>query len=260
MRFKVTLNIDKQAFGNSIPINYQYEQSAVIYKILSQASTNYATWLHDNGFTVEDKQFKLFTYSRFYIPRYTIDKENALLIINSDTIEWSVSFLPEESTEKFIQGVFMNQTFQLGNKKNKIQCGVKSIEVLPTPPFEDEMTFETLSPICIALRRDEDGRTDYLSPEDPRAKESILHSLLNRYEAFHGKPYSNKIDFDFKVLNKPKPVLITFKAGTLEESKVKGYMCRFDIRLNQKLMKIMYESGIGMKGSQGWGMVKVCSR
>jgi CRISPR-associated endoribonuclease Cas6 len=34
MRFKLTLTVRKQTFGNVLPINYQYEQSAVIYRIL----------------------------------------------------------------------------------------------------------------------------------------------------------------------------------------------------------------------------------
>ena len=35
MRFKLILEVNKKAYGNIIPINYQYEQSAAIYKILS---------------------------------------------------------------------------------------------------------------------------------------------------------------------------------------------------------------------------------
>ena len=40
MRFKLILEINKRAFGNKLPINYQYEQSAAIYKILSGADAN----------------------------------------------------------------------------------------------------------------------------------------------------------------------------------------------------------------------------
>ena len=36
MRFKLTLEVNKKAFGNRLPINYQYEQSCVIYKILAR--------------------------------------------------------------------------------------------------------------------------------------------------------------------------------------------------------------------------------
>jgi len=255
MRFKITLGIDKKKYGNALPMNHQYELSAVLYKIISQANEAYSTWLHNNGFTVDHKQFKLFTYSRLTLPSYRIDKSRGLFLINSETIEWYVSFLPEESTEKFVQGIFMNQSFQLGNNKHKIECHVQTIEAVGSPQFENEMTFETLSPICIALRNDK-GKTDYLSPEAPRSKESILFSLLNKYKAFHGKTYTGDAPFDFQVLTPPRSTLITFKAGTPDESRVRGYMCQFKMKTSAELMKIMYESGIGMKCSQGWGMVK----
>ncbi len=34
MRFRLKLEVNKNAFGNILPIDYQYAQSAVIYKIL----------------------------------------------------------------------------------------------------------------------------------------------------------------------------------------------------------------------------------
>ena len=37
MRFKLILEVNKREFGNLLPINYQYEQSGAIYKILSKA-------------------------------------------------------------------------------------------------------------------------------------------------------------------------------------------------------------------------------
>lgn len=38
MKFKITLKIDRK-YGDLLPFNYQYEQSAVIYRILAQADT-----------------------------------------------------------------------------------------------------------------------------------------------------------------------------------------------------------------------------
>ena len=73
MRFKLTLQIDKKAFGNRLPLNYQYASSALIYKILAKSGTEFSTWLHENGFKAERKKFKLFTFSRIQIPRYHIE-------------------------------------------------------------------------------------------------------------------------------------------------------------------------------------------
>jgi len=53
MRFNVFLNIDKHPFGNRLPFKYQYELSAVIYKILGHAGREFSQWLHDNGFAAD---------------------------------------------------------------------------------------------------------------------------------------------------------------------------------------------------------------
>ena len=52
MRFKLQLEVNKRAFGNRLPINYQYEQSSAIYRILARADKDYATWLHENGLRI----------------------------------------------------------------------------------------------------------------------------------------------------------------------------------------------------------------
>jgi len=255
VRFKLTLNIDKQAFGNILPINYQYEQSACIYRILFSGDKEYASWLHNNGFQTDNKQFKFFNYSPFIISSY--ERIDNRLLIYSDTVEWYITFLPDKSTESFIRGIFTDRVFQIGDKKSKVQFKVQSIEALPPVTYRPEMTFQTLSPICIA-RKEESGRTTYLPPTDPYAKQSILYSLMEKYKIYYNKPYAGDITaYDFKVLNQPKEKLITIKAGTPDEIKVKGYNCLFKINLPEELMSVLYETGIGIKGSQGFGMVNV---
>ena len=82
MRFKLILEVNKRVFGGMLPINYQYEQSAAIYKILSGADEAYASWLHDNGFRLESgKTFKLFIYSRFKIENFRIFRDTERLQI-----------------------------------------------------------------------------------------------------------------------------------------------------------------------------------
>lgn len=256
MRFKLTLKVEKSLYGNQLPINYQYEQSGVIYKMLFDASQEYSTWLHDNGYQLNGKQFKLFTYSQLEIPQYQIDKQKGRFIIKSDIVHWYISFLPEQSTEKFIQGVFMNQSFDLGDRWSRVHFQIQQVELQPAPDLTGEASFETLSPLCLS-KREEDGRTTYLPPIGDYAQQSIYSSLTNRYEAFYGKPYAGPSDFHFTLLSDPKPKLIKVKADTPQETQVKGYLCRFRLTTDLALMKILYETGVGVKGSQGWGMVKV---
>ena len=257
MRFELRLEVNKQAFGNVLPINYQYEQSAVIYRILSRASEEYAAWLHENGFQLENgKRFKLFTYSRLKIEKRQILEKEERIRIFSGSVEWQISFLPERSTEKFIQGLFANQVFEIGDKKSVVQFRVQKVEVLPPPDFSKEMGFSTMSPICLKQSRD-DKSIEYISPSHENARTAMLTGLLSRYQAFYGKPYDGELFFDFKLLSAPKSVLVKIKADTEEETKVKAYMCRFSVKAPKALMQILYESGLGEECSQGFGCVRV---
>jgi CRISPR-associated endoribonuclease Cas6 len=46
---------------------------------------------------------------------------------------------------------------------------------------------------------------------------------------------------------------VTIKAGTLQETKVRGFMCKLDLRCPKELMQIAYECGLGEANSQGFG-------
>lgn len=59
MKFKITLKINRK-FGNLLPFNNQYEQSAVIYRILAQADTQYSSWLHENGYLLHERGLSYF--------------------------------------------------------------------------------------------------------------------------------------------------------------------------------------------------------
>lgn len=256
MRFNLTLTINKSAFGNCLPLNYQYACSAAIYKILSKSNQEFSRWLHENGFQTDDgkKKFKLFTFSRLQIPQFRIEKENIRIL--SDEIKWQISFLPERSTQEFIQGIFQNQTFELGTRNANVQFSVREISVMPPPVFTKKMTFETLSPICIAMNQD-NGKQLYLSPENEDAERLVLLNLLDKYKAFYGEDFPQK-DFHFavKTLSKPKSTLITIKADTPQESKIRGFLCQFELQAPVELMKIAYEAGLGGKNSMGFGMVE----
>ena len=258
MRFKLIIEVNKRAFGNRLPINYQYEQSAAIYRILSGADDAYASWLHDNGFRLENgKTFKFFTYSRFKIGQYRILREAERLQILSDTVEWQIGFLPEKSTDKFIQGIFQNQVFEIGDTRSVVQFVVRSVEVMPEPEYSGKMIFSTLSPICLKLQRS-DNKVVYLNPTDARAPFLLFNGLFDKYKLFYGKdcPYTLS-ECWLKILDVPKSALIKIKTGMPEETKIRGFMCRFEVAAPIELMRLMYEGGVGSLNSQGFGCLRV---
>lgn len=257
MRFKLTLQINKRTFGDRIPINYAYELSSLIYKVISKSNSDFSEWLHKNGFQLGGQKFKLFTFSRLFIPKYRIERESIKIL--SDTIDLFISFLPERSTREFIQGIFIDQTLELGSRDTKVQFYVQGVNILPPPVYSETMEFETLSPICVSIQRDDD-RIDFLSPDDPEALLIIRQNLLKKYQAFYGKEYTSDFDFGFELLTNPRSVLVTIKSGTPQQTRVRGYMCKFRMTAPSELMKIAYDAGVGEKGSLGFGMIDLVSK
>ena len=256
MKFKITLNINRE-HGNLLPFNYQYEQSAVIYRILAQADTQYASWLHENGYQLNgSKRFKLFCYSPFIFERVRPLPKEGCLNITGERATWYISFIPEKSTLEFIQGIFAHQSFTIGNKEHHVAFDVVGVEAMPTPQLSEDMKLQALSPICVKLH--EGTRAQYLSPDNPMFAEGILKGLLARYESIHGQPLEMEDkEFSFELTdNKVKSKLITIKTNTPYESRVRGYLCTFRMKAPLELMKIAYEGGIGEQCSQGFGFIK----
>lgn len=257
MKFKLTLKIDRK-HGDLLPFNYQYEQSAVIYRILAHADTQYASWLHENGYQLNrSKRFKLFCYSPFIFEKVRpLPKEGCLDIIGERTT-WYISFIPEKSTSEFIQGIFAHQSFTIGNKKYRVAFDVVGVEAMPMPPLFEEMTFQALSPICV--KQHENDNIQYLPPDNPKFALGILKGLLARLESIHGQPFNMEDkEFSFELTdNKVKSKLITIKANTPYESRVRGYLCSFRLKAPLELMKIACEGGIGELCSQGFGFIKM---
>lgn len=265
MRFKLTLTFDRATYGNIIPVNYQYELSGWIYRTLAKGDQAYSTWLHQNGFLQGRKQFRLFTFSNLQIPKFQIEGDR--LIVLSDRAYLHLSFLPARSTEEFIKGLFSSQSFALGDRLSKIQCFVQSVELVESPVFEPVMSFRTLSPMVLSGHL-ENGKPTYISPEDPQASQLIYNNLCAKYQAFYGQPYptnsTESVSIDkasiasFKLLAPPRRKKITIKAHTSQQTYIVSYHSHFQISLPQELTHILYETGVGEKGSMGFGMVEEC--
>lgn len=253
MRFSLQLVPDTSIFGNTLPINYQYELSSFVYAAIHRSDAQYSTWLHQNGFIADNKQFRLFTFSHLHVPKYNIAGDR--LMIESPTVEWQIAFLPGRSTEEFIRGLFSEQVFTLGDRQSKVQFRVTGIELMAEPVFTTDTVFTTLSPVCIARHIPETNQIFYESPDSPYAREAMLRNLKNKYAAYHGHDYTGFGTFELKLLSKPISKLVSIKTGTPYQTKIRGYTFRFKLKADEELLKVMWNSGLGEKGSMGFGCV-----
>jgi len=254
MRFKLNLKMNSKAFGNRLPINYQYELSAWIYKIIEQGDLQYAEWLHQNGFSEKHRNFKLFVFSNLFSPGIRFEKDR--LILRSDNASFYLSLLPEKSTEAFIKGIFKAQEFSLGDKVSKVQFNVQQIELVPPPAFTDSFAFKTLSPVVVAVGQENSKYPRYVNPEEDSYGQLIFNNLTEKYKSFYQNPFSGDTNFKFELLSPARSKLIRIKADTNEETQVRGYVFTFRLEADNGLLKVMYDAGMGEKNAQGFGCVE----
>ena len=255
MRFQLTLelmNPEERMF----PINYQYELSSWIYKVIHFGNPEFARWLHESGFMNDRKQFRLFTFSNLIIPEKNVNGDR--LIIRSPTIYLYISILPLETISHFISGLFRNQEFRLGDRESQVPFRVITVEGIPKPDFHNTMSFTALSPLLISIKKPEDRYARYLSPDQPEYSFLFFRNLKEKWKAFSGKPYDTGESEERLTITSPiKKKGILIKAGTPMESKLIGYQFDFFLDAPAELIRIGYYTGFGEKNSVGFGCVGI---
>jgi CRISPR-associated endoribonuclease Cas6 len=252
MRFRLIIEpLGKQ---HILPINYQYEQSAWIYKTIHYGNPEFSEWLHNQGYTNGRKQFKLFTFSPIAPEQYKINRDRIeLLGTHAST---TISFYAPEAAEPFIVGLFRNQEFSLGDAISRVFFKVSSVEKLSEPEWNETMRFRTTSPIVITKKTDISSNAQYVSPEEDGYDDLLFNNQIAKMEAF-GKPDRFSKPVRFKLLTPPRSKLIKIKASTPQETSVRGFLFDFEINAPPEWLQLGYYAGFGEKNSLGFGSCEV---
>jgi len=262
MRFLIQLQIPSENQNSQyIPINYQYELSSWIYKTINKGDPIFAEWLHSNGYSSGSKSFKMFVFSNLKIPEYKI--ENSYINILSNEISFVISFMLNETAEPFIHGMFKEGELSLGDISKQTLFTVKSIERLPDPDFEKNIFCRTISPMVVSGKLStENKHTTFFNPKDTQFEDIFISNLIHKFIAL--SQHSNKIvdisaesDIKLRCAGKFKEKLITIKANTPSQTRVKGYLFDFELQAPLILKKIAYHAGCGEKNSLGFGCIDI---
>lgn len=260
VRLKLHLHVDTS--HRLLPINYHYALSSWIYKVLNRGDTEFAQWLHERGYHLESKHFKLFTFSRIIPFKYKRISDRLKII--SRQAELQLSFFVEKAVENFIIGLFQGQEFEIADYRNKCGFFVETVESLPLPEFKATMNYRWLSPICVSRSVERSGKrsAEYLHPSHPEYERRFIDNLVYKYLAATNKMgeakenLKNPAEFKFAYKEPAKSHLETIKAGMPEETRVRGYFYNFTFTAPPELQRLGYLAGFGEKNSLGFGFVE----
>ena len=270
MRFNLLLHTDHPRAV--LPVNYQYPLAAAIYKIIDSADGKYAAFLHDHGYRFGNslKGFKLFTFSDIRTPFHI---RGDRLVMDGKNAEVQIAFHLPEAAENFIRGLFINRQLDIADHISRTSFQVQQVEsVLAWPDgnktdiFPLNIHLQPLSPLVVA-RKNERGHYDFLSPETSGFTTWLLHNWKEKYHIVYPDENTEEV---FSLIKmevvtgnySPRSRLITIKAHTKEETKIRGYT-HFSLRLTilskigVKAVALALNAGLGQYNSMGMGCIKV---
>lgn len=260
MRFRLTLN--NPTNNTLIGWNYNYLVSSWIYRKLEAADSDYADFLHQEGYQSEEnnKKFKYMTFSPFdFEPKsgqYTAAGQKGL-IIHANQFYLDLSFYMPKAAESFILGVFREQKLPLFNDRFKAEFQIIQIATLPEPEFSHTMQYKAWAPINISKGR-EGQQDEYISPEDPDFGRLMAINLSDKYFNATGKRVDAE-DIEFELKSETKNIKsrkISIKEMSKDETQIKGFLnFNFQLKAPIELQKCGYYSGFGRYNVQGMGMV-----
>lgn len=265
MILNLVIAVDEPGNRPLLPFNYQYPLSAIIYKLIFSADADFATFLHDKGYSSKNhgKVFKLFTFSDLKM-LFNVQADRMALIDKVGFLK--VCFHMPEATEAFVKGLFMGQRFTVGDAASSVQFRVKDVENLQPelPEAVDNMVttvLEPISPLVVGMMSRMAKLYQFYSPYDECWSEALIFSWIEKYKVVSGDvtDIRDKIKVEPIILEfPPLKRTITIKAGRSDAQKLRGYTkFRFKVTAPKEMIELALNSGLGLKNSIGMGCVQI---
>ena len=189
MRLKLEFTCDKL----KLPISYQSSLQGLIYSIFDKEE--YGSFLHDKGYQLNHKVFKMFNFSNL-MGKYSKENKNVIF-------DGSVRLYIASQSEEFVQIVYrffmLNELVVLNHQFLKI----KKVELIDTPYFrgEKDVVLKTLSPVV--AYKTTDKYVNYYKPSDEQFSSLCISNLEEKNKALE-EPISKLVfsinRFNLKIL------------------------------------------------------------
>ena len=244
MRLTVTM----RPVNNSLrlPLNYQYALQGFLYRSLTE--TSFASFLHEVGFQKGKRTFKLFTFSRLFGPHRIYAKQKQIEF--TDTITWHVSSVLEDLIRQLREHFLMSETVQLNGQT----LYINKVEVRKTSMQEGCYKIKMLSPVTVysTYEQEERKKTHYFQPPDPVFSNLVQANFVNKYEAYYGTAPEHEFKVSPLAEGEWSKVVTTFKGHIIT-----GWLGTFEVDTSPEQLAFAYDTGIGGRNSQGFGMFEI---
>ncbi len=184
--------------------------------------------------------YKLFTFSN--LRSETNVRSGSLVYIGPGTLE----FRSPDMTlcETVANAVQRRGCLRLGVNRVKIS----SLCIYEKTFFTESLKIRMETPVTVHHTL-ENRYTRYYHPNEPEFKELVSDNFARKYASCYGEMPEEGIKV-YPQMVKPEDLIVARFKGTI----IKGYLGSYILQGRPEYLKFLYESGLGDRNSQGFGM------
>ncbi len=238
---------------NNIIVRQSYNNilQGLIYQFLDRMD---AAWLHATGFESDSRKFKLFVFSGIR-ERGTVD-QSARIFKFSNKISFYLSSPVDWIMTQFASNIIRVRDLSLGGNT----VSVESIGVMKEPAIENNsITVQAITPIEVhSTLIKPDGRklTYYYSAFEDDFGRLVNDNLIRKWKALYKVEVPGSISIK-PLYNDRKNERVRYFVSGGRKTVIKGWVGRYKLSGDRKLLRFALNAGLGSRNSQGFGMIEI---
>jgi len=243
MVFKISFSLSNTI---TLPLSYHHILQGCIYRILS-SNPNYASFLHNKGYFGGNSAFKLFTFGLLDGRCRIQGKEITFL----DFIHWEIRSADIDFCQILIDCLKSKEAIYFKNQPALID----SIECVQPMITADSLDIKMLSPIVLhhSVKTPEGTKTIYHTPLENDFSKYINDNFEKKYYAACQTKPPSKVYIETLSVGAKDKYVTRFK----NQIYITGWKGFYKLNGNPDCLLFLYETGLGSKNSQGFGMFEV---
>ncbi|NLJ37173.1 MAG: CRISPR-associated endoribonuclease Cas6 [Candidatus Atribacteria bacterium] len=231
-----------------LPIHHNTHLQGFIY---SNLNNSLADMLHNQGYQLGQRNFKLFTFSRL-MGKMNFNPEKGF------TFYPPVSLIIASPKVDILESLAHYLIKKKGSLLGKNTVWAESIEVMVDKKFTSEVKIIMLSPIVMystLYRPDGKKKTYYYNPWEKEFSEKLKDNLLKKLTLISSDTNPSQ-DYQFQItpllVNKNHEKIIFYK-----QTVIHGWMGQYQVSGSPELIRVAYSAGLGCKNSAGFGCFEI---
>ncbi len=242
MQLKLTFEFNKPL---ALPLGHHSTLQGFIYNQLS-SYPDYSDFLHNSGYSDGPHAFKLFVFS-------TLKGKHS--ISGGKIIFYDKIYLEVRSPDPAFCNVLSNAlSFSDTAILNRQEIHLSEFTFTKKTVSSDSVDIKMLSPLTLSTTYYEGERkkTRFLTPIDPDFNDALNRNATSKYRAAYHEDLGSEIllnTLDFNDKNK----YVTKFNGIY----INAWNGSFHLSGDPDVLSFLYDSGLGSRNSQGFGMFEV---